>query len=300
MAQLEVIVNKLNRRSGPVADMSDKSNIEGTVPKGYVFESHFQITNQLGIWYADRDGYYYWGNGLVVMNASSASNFRIKDLPLNLPPLCKLGIDVSHDNDIADWSAIKKAGVSFTYIKISEGVGSPDNAARGHANAAKQSGLKIGYYHFAHPDTRNGGTITSDANAEADDAMSRMADLPKPDLPLVLDLEDSPPWDTPLSSNDYQEWINTFISRIQSTSGLEVMIYSRKSYLDLKLPNEHNLGKYKLWISYYSGTDWNNIVCPVGWTDWAMWQYCENGNIAGNSNLDINILKDPVLAGIFS
>ena len=300
MAQLKVVVNKLNRRSGPVTDMSDKSNIEGTVSKGFVFESNFQITNQLGIWYADRDGYYYWGNGLVIINTSPPSLFNIKNLPVNLPPLCRIGIDVSHDNDIPDWSSIKNAGVSFTYIKISEGVGSPDNAAGGHANAAKQGGLKIGYYHFGHPDTRNGGTVISDANAEADDAMSRMADIPKPDLPLVLDLEDSPPWDTPLSPNDYLEWINTFISRIQSTSGLDVMLYSRKSYLDVKLPNEHNLGKYKLWISNYSVTDCNKIICPVGWTDWAMWQYCENGNIAGNSNLDINILKDPALAGIFS
>ncbi len=298
MAQLKVVVNKLNRRSGPVTDMSDKSNIEGTVTKGFVFESNFQITNQLGIWYADRDGYYYWGNGLAVINTSAPSFFNIKNLPVNLPPLCRIGIDVSHDNDIPDWSAIKNAGVSFTYIKISEGVGSPDNAAGGHANAAQQGGLKIGYYHFGHPDTRNGGTVISDANAEADDALSRMADIAKPDLPLVLDLEDSPPWDTPLSPNDYQEWINTFINRIQSNSGSDVMLYSRKSYLDVKLPNEHNLGKYKLWISYYSDTDSDKIICPAGWTDWAMWQYCENGDIAGNSNLDINILKDPALAEI--
>ncbi|MEP6626934.1 MAG: glycoside hydrolase family 25 protein, partial [Ginsengibacter sp.] len=271
MAQLKVIVNKLNRRSGPVTDMGDKSNIAGTVPKGYVFESNFQITNQLGIWYADRDGYYYWGNGLVVMNASPPSLFNIKNLPDNLPTLCQIGIDVSHHNNIRDWSAIKNAGVSFTYIKISEGVGSPDTAAGGHANAAKQCGIKIGYYHFCRPDTRNGGSVINDANAEADDAISRMAVIPKSDLPLVLDLEDTPTWDTPLSLNEYLDWINTFITRIQSTAGLDVMLYSRKSYFDVKLPNDHNLGKYKLWISNYSVTDCHKIICPVGWTDWAMW-----------------------------
>ncbi|HEY5371522.1 MAG TPA: glycoside hydrolase family 25 protein [Hanamia sp.] len=295
MAQLKVIVNKLNRRTGPVTDMNDKSNIIGTVPMGFIFESKGQIMNGLGTWYSDSDGYYYWGNGLIVINASVLSMFNIKHLPLNLPPLCQIGIDVSHYNDIPNWPAVKNTGVRFTYIKISEGVGSPDTAAGGHATAAKQSAIKIGYYHFCHPDTRSGGTVINDANAEADDAMSRLAIIPKPDLPLVLDLEDSPPWDTPLSPNDYLEWINTFISRIQSTSGLDVMLYSRKSYLDVKLPRDHDLGKYKLWISNYSVTDCNKVICPVGWADWAMWQYCEDGVVAGNPSLDINILKDQSL-----
>lgn len=183
MAQLKVIVNKLNRRTGPVADMNDKGNIVGTVPMGFIFESTGQITNGLGTWYADSDGYYYWGNGLIIINASVPSVFNIKNLPANLPALCRIGIDVSHYNDIPNWPAVKNAGVSFTYIKISEGVGSPDTSAGGHATAAKQSGIKIGYYHFCRPDTRNGGTVINDAKAEADDAMSRMAVIPTPDLP---------------------------------------------------------------------------------------------------------------------
>jgi GH25 family lysozyme M1 (1,4-beta-N-acetylmuramidase) len=295
MTQLKVIVNKLNRRKGPVADMSNKSNIVGTVPEGYVFESDFQITNMLGTWYADRDGYYYWGNGLLVLNQETPTNFRINNLPINLPVPCRMGIDVSHYNTIPDWMAIANAGITFTYIKISEGVGSPDTEAGHHAAAAKQSGLKIGCYHFCRPDTRNGGTIINDANAEAADAMSRMAVIPKADLPLVLDLEDSPPWDTPLHPNEYLEWIHTFINHIKNNSGSDIMLYSRKSYLDVKLPHDHDLGKYRLWISNYSITDCNKVICPVGWKDWAMWQYCEDGVIGSSSKLDINILKDQTL-----
>lgn len=295
MTQLQVIVNKLNRRKGPVADMSDKSNIVGTVPAGYVFESDFHITNMLGTWYADRDGYYYWGNGLLVLNTETSSNFKLKNLPLNLPVPCRMGIDVSHYNVMHDWGAIATAGITFTYIKISEGVGSPDTEAGNLALAAKQHSLKIGYYHFCRPDKRNGGTVTSDANAEAEEAIYRMSVIPKADLPLVLDLEDSPPWDTPLVRNEYLEWIHTFINRIKSNSGLDIMLYSRKSYLDEKLPHDHDLGKYKLWISNYSTRDCNKVICPVGWSDWAMWQYCEDGVIGSNAKLDINILKDQTL-----
>jgi GH25 family lysozyme M1 (1,4-beta-N-acetylmuramidase) len=73
------------------------------------------------------------------------------------------------------------------------------------------------------------------------------------------------------------------------------MLYSRKSYLDVKLPSYHDLGKYKLWISNYSVKDCNKVICPVGWKDWAMWQYCEDGVIGSSSKLDINILKDQML-----
>ncbi|HTE26962.1 hypothetical protein [Flavitalea sp.] len=70
MAQLKVIVNKLNRRGAPIADFVDKSNLKGTVAKGYTFVSEKQIINKLGSWYMDRDGYYYWGGGLIVLDPS--------------------------------------------------------------------------------------------------------------------------------------------------------------------------------------------------------------------------------------
>lgn len=68
MAQLKVIVNKLNRRQAPVTDFKDKSFIKGTVAKGYLFVSESFVVNNLGKWYADRDGYYYWSGGLTVVS----------------------------------------------------------------------------------------------------------------------------------------------------------------------------------------------------------------------------------------
>jgi major intracellular serine protease len=56
MAQLEVTVNKLNRRKSPVTDFADKSNVIEVVSKGFIFESVAQIENNLGIWHQDMDG----------------------------------------------------------------------------------------------------------------------------------------------------------------------------------------------------------------------------------------------------
>lgn len=297
MSQLKVIVNKLNKRSGVPSNFADQ-NIVGTIQKGFLFEGveEKNIANpSLGKWYKDRDGNYYWGGGLLVMDIPLGIKISINDIPVNLPNPFRAGIDISHHNILYDWLAIKNAGITFTYIKLSEGVGTPDQKAKEHALEAKQNNFKIGFYHFGRPDKRNGGTVISDATAEADDALSRMSIITKPDLPLVLDLEDQQNWDSPLSKPEYLIWTNTFINRIKERSGSECIIYSRTEYLNRKLPADHNLGNIKLWISRYTLRDAKKIEIPVGWRDWAIWQYCEDGVIGSNLKLDINILKDKSL-----
>lgn len=64
MAMMTVIADKLNKRSSPVTNVSDKSNVVGTVNKGIIFESVAEVTNTLGKWYKDRDGSFYWGGGV--------------------------------------------------------------------------------------------------------------------------------------------------------------------------------------------------------------------------------------------
>lgn len=296
MAQLIVNVARLNRRNRIPTGFPDKGSIIGTVQKGFRFESVEETTNLLGRWYKDGEGAYYWGGGLLVLDAPLTIPVRIDGLPVNLPDECKVGIDISHHNGTIDWAAIKTAGVSFVYLKIAEGVGTPDEMAKPNAATAKRLGFKVGYYHFCRPDTRNGGSVTADATAEAEEALNRMSTITPADLPLVLDLEDQQHWDSPLNKQDYLRWINTFINRIKLSAGLSPMIYSRKEYLDRKLPPNHDLGQYKLWISFYpEHPDTHNIQCPVGWNDWAMWQYTEHGIIGRNAKVDINILKDQSL-----
>jgi hypothetical protein len=71
MALLKVIVNKLNKRTAPVGSFTE-SNIIGTVSKGYIFVSDNHIANNQGTWYMDRDGYYYWDGGLIVLSQNDS------------------------------------------------------------------------------------------------------------------------------------------------------------------------------------------------------------------------------------
>jgi lysozyme len=292
---LQVSVKRLNRRSGIPTNLADKSNVIGTVQQGFRFEGD-EVTTvadpALGQWFKDATGSFYWGGGLIRLTGRIISNF--KDLPINLPSNFKFGIDISHHNARLDWQAFKNAGCEFVFIKISDGVGTPDVQASLNAQNALQQNLRIGYYHFCHADRKSGGTIEKDAEAEAKDAMSRLQNLPSADLPFVLDLEDD---NTPLLPDQYLEWVNTFIATIAPFSPKGIMIYSRQEFLDRRLPDQHGLGqRVKLWISRYpEHPDAKNVSCPTGWDDWSIWQYKDKGTIGSSNPIDLNIMKDSSL-----
>lgn len=63
MATFKVNVNKLNLRSSPVMDFADKGNVVGVLHQNTTFESVSEITNNLGTWLVNADGYYIWQKG---------------------------------------------------------------------------------------------------------------------------------------------------------------------------------------------------------------------------------------------
>lgn len=83
MAQLKVIVGKLNRRRAPISQFSEKGNVTGTVLKGFQFVSVKKIVNDLGTWYMDADGNYYWGGGLTILslNDPAISQVNVASMP---------------------------------------------------------------------------------------------------------------------------------------------------------------------------------------------------------------------------
>jgi subtilisin family serine protease len=76
MTNLKVVVPLLNKRTAPVENTADKTNIVGQVKEGYQFESTDEETNSLGTWYKDRDNSFYWGGGVmnILMNSQWTFN----------------------------------------------------------------------------------------------------------------------------------------------------------------------------------------------------------------------------------
>jgi subtilisin family serine protease len=73
MYRLQVIVPALNKRRRLPASMGDKDSIAGVVLEGFSFigeevdpAERLNLVNDK--WYKDRDGYFYWGGGLLVID----------------------------------------------------------------------------------------------------------------------------------------------------------------------------------------------------------------------------------------
>lgn len=220
-------------------------------------------------------------------------DFRdVINLPVPLEDGFVKGIDISHHNRIISWPEVRKVGIEFVYIKITDGVATPDTMADTHAREARQQGLKIGYYHFCRPDRKIGGTVDSDARAEAKEVTDTLKGLPKADLPLMIDLEDQDNrWDTPLNPGDYLTWTTVFLDNVfTGTDPLSFpIIYSRKEYLDRKLPGSHSLTT-RLWLSRYN-PDSTQAISANGWPDWTIWQFTDAGQIGPNGPLDLDIWR---------
>ena len=124
MAQLKVIAEKLNKRRQIPVNLPDSNNISGIVFKDYSFEGKMAGTNALGDWYVDGDNNFYWGKGLIILSATTATPgvttaAAIPYVPQVIPP----DLPLTHSQCVAcaswfnthfgDKVAASTAGTSF-------------------------------------------------------------------------------------------------------------------------------------------------------------------------------------------
>jgi len=190
-------------------------------------------------------------------------------------------IDLSSNNGTVDLAKAKQAGVTNVILRATMGVGSTDKLLVGNATKAKQAGLEVSYYHFSYPDQKCGGTEVADATAEANyfiDTISKLPDY----VDLIIDCEpkDAQGSDTPLTPEQYELWLQTWLDVVKDRTGTDAVIYTYADYLNRHLPKDHAFGNHKLWIANYS-TKIKTPPIPNGWSTWYMWQYSQSGKVAG-------------------
>jgi lysozyme len=206
------------------------------------------------------------------------------------------GIDVSRwqGTDI-DWKKVKADGYLFSFMKATDGSAYSKKfieMGKTQATDAQNAGLKIGYYHFAHPSDFNG--VENDAKEEAKYFLKALESFPVPNFPLVLDLEDEK---MTLSNENVQKWILKF-KEIVNKAGFDLVLYSYADYLNRNLPKEHQLGEIPLWLASYPRVfDITKLPKnPRGWASWIIWQYSDKGQPKGfkNSGCDLDLMTEGV------
>jgi len=190
-----------------------------------------------------------------------------------------LGIDVSHHNGVIDWKKVAGDGYKFVYLKLTEGKSYVDKTTYNNYIGAKNAGLRVGFYHFAHP--------TNDPIAEVDFFLKKLGEM-KADLPHCLDLEEN----KGLSKTKVSAFAMKWLEYLQKKTGITPIIYTGASFISANFTN--SLAKYPLWVARYAGGSkrvqgFNSPGSSTIWRSWAMFQFTDSGKVNGiKGNVDIN------------
>jgi lysozyme len=190
------------------------------------------------------------------------------------------GIDVSRWQGDIDWGQAKAAGISFAYLKATEGGDVADPKFKTYWQGARQAGIRRGayhYYYFCRP--------------AAEQARWFIQHVPKDDmaLPHVLDME----WNhlsrtctlRPDGAKVRAE-AQRFLNILEAHYGRRPVIYTTVDFFrETQIGRLHNT---EFWLRSVAGHP--RQVYPGAF--WTMWQYTGTGIVPGiDGNVDLNVFR---------
>lgn len=188
------------------------------------------------------------------------------------------GIDVSKWNGEIDWFQVRRSGVSFAFLKATEGKDVVDPTFHTNRQAAAAARLPNAPYHFFY--------WCSTADEQAD---WFIANVPKEamTMPPVLDVE----WNHDSKSCTYKPvpaavraQMQRFMDRIEAHYGKRPIIYTTVDFHADNLVDQFK--DYYFWVR-------STASHPSDKYDerrWAFWQYTATGSIPGiKGHTDINV-----------
>lgn len=180
------------------------------------------------------------------------------------------GIDVSVHQGLIDWSAVAGSGVSFAFVKATEGVGFEDPMFQRN-RAVKAAGIVFGAYHFARPDLGN----TPEDEADWFLAVAK----PLPGELLALDFE--------VAYADPVTWCAAFLSRVKTLGFPVPLTYLNRSQLGLDWSPVISTGS-GLWLAAYDENP--DPISSGQWSPLAMKQYSSSGRVPGiGGRVDLDV-----------
>ena len=195
-----------------------------------------------------------------------------------------LGVDVASFQGTPNWSQVKSAGVSFAWVKATQGNYYIDPDFVYDETNGKSAGVLMGAYHFADYNVNTGtaGAIT-EANYFWNQASPYINGSGAYLMPM-LDVEFSLTNNTPASVT---QWVNqwcTSISNNGAASSLMIrpVIYTFTSFASSDL--QSSVIQWPLWMASPNGQNpqTGNPSYVTPWPTWTGWQYGQ-GPISGIS-----------------
>ena len=188
------------------------------------------------------------------------------------------GVDVSRHNGTVNWEQLKFEGITFAYIKSTEGASHIDIKYVDNYKRAKQAEVKVGAYHFY--------TFGLNGSLQAKHFIHNTT-VDSQDLVPAIDVEHSPV-NQYSKDRDYMHHIIVELIKLERDLydyyGVRPLIYTNKDCYKLYI--EGHFPENKIWMS-----DLHNEPQTKD-DNWIMWQFSHTGNIDGiNGDIDLNYFR---------
>jgi len=214
--------------------------------------------------------------GALVLGLAAAAAWLARPDPVT-PALPKYparfavrGLDISHHNGVIDWAQVAKSGVTFVYVKASEGGDRADVRLAANLLAARQAGLKVGAYHFftfCRPGEEQAKHFLSLVKPEAGDLP------PAVDVEFVGNCRDVP------SREVVRANLETWLALVEKTFARRAVIYSTADAADAFLTGLPN----PLWLRELPGEPKRA---------WTFWQFDPGGTVPGiGGSVDLDVFQ---------
>ena len=181
------------------------------------------------------------------------------------------GVDVSNHQGSIDWPSVAHDGVTFAYLKASEGRGYVDASFSSNWTGAAAAGVRRGAYHFF--------TLCATGREQAANFL-RVVPPDATALPPAVDLEilDDGCHERPAVAAVDAE-LDAFVTAVEQAWGRPLLVYARGSWT----------GRYPV-PQLADRLRWRTSFFVRPHADWAVWQvqyFARVDGISGRVDLDV-------------
>ena len=201
------------------------------------------------------------GRGIIIPNEPSKKTYPIR------------GIDVSHHNGYIDWKRVAEHGITFAFIKATEGSDWIDSRFSENWKNANEHGITTGAYHYF--------STMSPGSTQADNHINTVPKVPGM-LPPVIDIEFSRDR-SQMTDDEFHRNFNILRARLEEHYGVKPIIYTTRTFHFDYLKGQP---VEPLWTR---SVFWKPYDLAKSWT---FWQYSCLGRVPGiEGAVDLNVFR---------
>ena len=183
------------------------------------------------------------------------------------------GIDVSKYQGVINWGEVKKEGIAFAILKITDKKNKVESAFKRNYTGAKKENIKVGVYKYMY-------AVTEKQAKEEANAIIEALKGKKLEYGVWIDVED--PCLLRITKKKRTELV-CLVAEILKKAGYKVGIYCNKFWKETQLESK-TLEKqgFKFWIARYSTNDRGVQVKSLSPCKYASaWQFTQKGKVKG-------------------